>query len=126
MQQMLRAMGQNQLPAMKPTLEVNPDHEIVKKLLNATDDAMVNDAAWLLLEQALLIEGVPVPANTNGRVERRERLGGLLNSPTVARRECPSIRFRRTTEAIRVTSTRGWSWPATCPTHAFARIWAAW
>ena len=32
MQQMLRAMGQNQLPSMKPTLEINPDHEIVKKL----------------------------------------------------------------------------------------------
>jgi transposase InsO family protein len=27
----------------------------------------------------LLIEGAPIPANTNGRVERRERLGGLLN-----------------------------------------------
>lgn len=26
-----------------------------------------------------LIEGTPSPANTNGRVERRERLGGLLN-----------------------------------------------
>jgi transposase InsO family protein len=27
----------------------------------------------------VLIEGAPSPANTNGRVERRERLGGLLN-----------------------------------------------
>jgi putative transposase len=26
-----------------------------------------------------LIEGAPGPANTNGRIERRERLGGLLN-----------------------------------------------
>ena len=26
-----------------------------------------------------LIEGAPATANTNGRVERRERLGGLLN-----------------------------------------------
>ena len=58
MQQMLRAMGQNQqLPALKPTLEINPDHEIVKKLQGATDESLVNDAAWLLLEQALLIEG---------------------------------------------------------------------
>jgi molecular chaperone HtpG len=73
MQQMLRAMGQNQLPAMKPTLEVNPDHEIVKKLLNATDDAVVNDAAWLLLEQALLIEGVPVE-NPAAFVQRLNRV----------------------------------------------------
>src|SRR5665213_1036451 len=61
MQQMLRAMGQGQqLPSLKPTLEINPDHEIVKKLRNATDEALVNDAAWLLLEQALLVEGLPV------------------------------------------------------------------
>jgi len=60
MQQMLRAMGQTQLPPMKPVLEINPDHEIVKKLEAATDDALVSDASWLLLEQALLVEGVPL------------------------------------------------------------------
>jgi len=60
MQQMLRAMGQTKLPEIKPVLEINPDHEIVKKLEGATDDALIDDAAWLLLEQALLIEGVPV------------------------------------------------------------------
>jgi molecular chaperone HtpG len=60
MQQMLRAMGQNQLPSMKPTLEINPDHDIVKKLLGSTDETLLNDAAWLLLEQALLVEGLPV------------------------------------------------------------------
>ena len=27
----------------------------------------------------MLIEGAPSPANTNGRIKRRERLGGLLN-----------------------------------------------
>ena len=30
MQQMLRAMGQKDLPELKPTIEINPDHEIVK------------------------------------------------------------------------------------------------
>jgi molecular chaperone HtpG len=60
MQQMLRAMGQNQFPSLKPTLEINPDHEIVKKLIGSSDEALINDAAWLLLEQALLIEGMPV------------------------------------------------------------------
>ena len=60
MQQMLRSMGQTQLPEMKPVLEINPDHEIVKRLEAATDEALVNDAAWLLLEQAMLMEGVPV------------------------------------------------------------------
>ena len=31
-----------------------------------------------------LLEGARVPANTNGRIERRERLGGLLNFYTRA------------------------------------------
>jgi len=60
MQQMLRAMGQKDIPAPLPTLEINPDHEIVKKLLAASDEGLVNDAAWLLLDQALLVEGVPL------------------------------------------------------------------
>jgi molecular chaperone HtpG len=59
MQQMLRAMGQN-VPAPQPTLEINPDHEIVKKLLARPDDAVAEDAAWLLLDEALLMEGVPL------------------------------------------------------------------
>ncbi len=61
MQQMLRAMGQKELPAVKPTLEINPDHEIVKKLLARPDDATTQDAAWLLFDQALVLEGVPIP-----------------------------------------------------------------
>ena len=60
MQQMLRAMGQKDIPAPKPTLEINPDHEIVKKLLARPDDAVAEDAAWLLFDQALLMEGVPL------------------------------------------------------------------
>jgi molecular chaperone HtpG len=60
MQHMLRQMGQTPLPALKPTLEINPDHEIVKKLRGSADEAMIADAAWLLLDQALLIEGMPV------------------------------------------------------------------
>jgi molecular chaperone HtpG len=72
MQQMLRAMGQKDIPAAKPTLEINPDHEIVKKLLARPDDAVATDAAWLLLDQALLMEGVPLsdPASFVQRLNR--------------------------------------------------------
>jgi len=72
MQQMLRAMGQTNVPASKPTLEINPDHEIVKKLLGRADDATTQDAAWLLLDQALLMEGVPLadPATFVQRLNR--------------------------------------------------------
>jgi molecular chaperone HtpG len=61
MQQMLRAMGQKDIPSTKPTLEINPNHEIVKKLLVHADSAVAEDAAWLLYDQALLVEGLPLP-----------------------------------------------------------------
>ena len=72
MQQMLRAMGQKDIPAPKPTLEINPDHEIVKKLLANPNDARAEDAAWLLFDQALIMEGVPLkdPASFVQRLNR--------------------------------------------------------
>jgi molecular chaperone HtpG len=75
MQQMLRAMGQTDLPAPKPTLEINPDHEIVKKLLARADDAISEDAAWMLFDQALLMEGVAL----KNPAEFVQRLNRVLN-----------------------------------------------
>jgi molecular chaperone HtpG len=75
MQQMLRAMGQQNIPAPKPTLEINPDHAIIKSLLGSSDTSLVDDAAWLLFEQALLIEGLPV-ANPGVFVQRLNRVLG--------------------------------------------------
>ena len=71
MQQMLRAMGQKDIPALKPT-EINPAHDIVKKLLARPDDDVAKDAAWLLFDQALLMEGVPLedPATFVRRLNR--------------------------------------------------------
>lgn len=69
MRHMMRAMGQTEIPEPTPILEINPDHEIIKKLLadtgNAGDvlkNAKIEDAAWLLFDQALLLEGVPLKA----------------------------------------------------------------
>ncbi len=72
MQQMMRAMGQKDLPAPLPTLEINPDHEIVKKLLAHLDGSLAEDAAWLLFDQALLMEGVALkdPASFVQRLNR--------------------------------------------------------
>ena len=72
MQQMLRAMGQKDIPALKPTLEINPDHEIIRKLVARSSDENADDAAWLLFDQALLMEGVPLedPANFVQRLNR--------------------------------------------------------
>ncbi len=73
MQQMMRAMGQDHMPTPKPTLEINPDHEIVKKLLGSTDEKLIDDSAWLLLDQALLIEGLPLE-NSGAFVQRLNRV----------------------------------------------------
>jgi molecular chaperone HtpG len=72
MRHMMRAMGQKEVPEPSPTLEINPDHEIIKKLLANPEDASVADAAWLLFDQALLLEGVPLkdPATFVQRLNR--------------------------------------------------------
>ncbi|HAK45217.1 MAG TPA: molecular chaperone HtpG [Spirochaeta sp.] len=57
MQQMMRAMGQADMPDIVPILEINPDHAIVAKLKDASDDAVFEDVSFLLFEQAMLVEG---------------------------------------------------------------------
>lgn len=58
MQGLLKAMGQAQFANIKPILEVNPKHAIVKILQEIQDDTIVEDVSNLLFEQAMLIEGV--------------------------------------------------------------------
>ncbi|MFP4114716.1 MAG: molecular chaperone HtpG [Spirochaetales bacterium] len=74
MQQILKAMGQKDIPEVKPILEVNPNHEIIAKLSERAkaDDGLVEDVAFVLLDQALLVEGAPVkePADFVKRLNR--------------------------------------------------------
>ena len=60
MQQLLKSLGQGEVPEVKPILEINPDHHIVKALAGISDQAMIDDVSFLLLEQALLVENVPI------------------------------------------------------------------
>nr|WP_216664370.1 MULTISPECIES: molecular chaperone HtpG [unclassified Oceanispirochaeta] len=60
MQQMLKAMGQTEMPEIKPILEVNPDHAIVKQLQDSSDMTLLEDVSHLLLDQAILAEGAPL------------------------------------------------------------------
>ena len=78
MRQMMHAMGQKELPELKPTLEINPDHEIVRKLLTHSDGNTAEDAAWLLYDQALLMEGVPLQ-EPGPFVQRLNRVLNLIN-----------------------------------------------
>ncbi|MDO5667059.1 MAG: molecular chaperone HtpG [Alcaligenaceae bacterium] len=55
---MLKAAGQ-EVPDMKPTLEINPDHALIKRIESSSDDEIA-DWASVLLDQALLSEGVQI------------------------------------------------------------------
>ncbi len=57
MQQIMKMMGNKDLPDVKPILEINPTHPIVTKLAAVSDEAVIDDMSRLLLEQALLVEG---------------------------------------------------------------------
>jgi len=73
MQNILKAMGQNGLQEFKPVLEVNPDHEIIKKLENTSDESLIEDISFLLLEQAMLVEGMELKS-PNTFVARMNRI----------------------------------------------------
>jgi molecular chaperone HtpG len=72
MQQLLKAMGQQDAPEVVPILEVNPDHTIVRRLIDADDDTL-DDLSVILLGQAILVEGGELkdPADFVKRVNRR-------------------------------------------------------
>ena len=73
MQELLKSIGQKGMPEVKPILEVNPDHQIIKALKDKDDDAFVEDVSYLLLDQALLVENVPI-AEPSEFVKRLNRV----------------------------------------------------
>jgi molecular chaperone HtpG len=78
MQQMLQAMGQQDLPDWKPILEINPNHDLVRHLQAKDDRQLLEDVSFILLDQALMMDGVEVKA-PNDFVKRLNRvmLSGL-------------------------------------------------
>ena len=61
MQEMFKGMGQSTMPDVKPILEINPEHKIVKKMKSLGKTKTFEDLCWLLYEQAMLIEGIKLP-----------------------------------------------------------------
>lgn len=59
MAHMFRAMGQ-EMPESAPILEINPDHDIIKKLNGCADDSLIADISWLLLDNAKISEGMEI------------------------------------------------------------------
>jgi molecular chaperone HtpG len=72
MAQMLKAMGQTTMPDVKPILELNGDHPIVAGLKGVEDEERIADTASVLLDQALLVEGIKLkdPADFVKRLNR--------------------------------------------------------
>ena len=72
MQELMRSMGQTGLPEIKPILEINPNHKIIKKLKDKTRQKSFNNIAFLLYEQALIQEGVKLdnPAEFTDRLNK--------------------------------------------------------
>jgi len=71
MQQLLQQAGQD-MPVSKPILEVNPDHEILKKMTAEKDQERLSDWSELLFDQAILCEGgrLEDPAGAVARMNR--------------------------------------------------------
>ena len=57
MERMMRAMGQQLRGEVKPILEINAEHPILQRLKDADDETFIADTAFVLLDQALLLEG---------------------------------------------------------------------
>lgn len=71
MQRILQAAGQ-QLPTAKPIFEINPEHQLIKRLHDLTDDTLFSEWVTMLFEQAVLAEGGQLdnPADFVARVNK--------------------------------------------------------
>ena len=69
---LLREAGQD-MPESKPTLEINPQHVLVKRVETETDEAKAKDLATLLLEQAEISAGAQLP-DPSAFVQRMNRV----------------------------------------------------
>lgn len=75
MAQMMKQFGNmgGDIPAPKQILQINPNHELIKKLSDSADVALIDDAAHVLLDQAKLYEGETL-ADTAGFIARLNRI----------------------------------------------------
>ncbi|WP_167631106.1 molecular chaperone HtpG [Mariprofundus ferrooxydans] len=72
MERILKQAGQN-IPDMKPILEINPDHELVIRLAKMRSKEKIADYASILFDQAILAEGA-LPEDPAGFVRKMNAL----------------------------------------------------
>jgi len=68
LERILKEAGQN-VPEMKPILEINPDHALIRRLAKMRSKQKIGDWAQILFDQALLAEGA-LPEDPAGFVQR--------------------------------------------------------
>jgi molecular chaperone HtpG len=56
LERLLKAAGQT-VPASKPIMEINPNHTIILKLKNVSDEQRFSDWSWILFDQSVLSLG---------------------------------------------------------------------
>ncbi|MFA9460503.1 molecular chaperone HtpG [Thiohalorhabdus methylotrophus] len=78
MERLLKAANQP-VPESQPILELNPEHALVQKMkeIHGTDpaDKRLGEWGWLLLDQARLAQGAPLPDPAG----TAQRLSGIMN-----------------------------------------------
>lgn len=75
LEKLLQGAGRLQT-ASKPILEINGQSELVKNIASVDDEAFREDAAWLLLDEARILDG-DKPANPRAFANRQARLFAL-------------------------------------------------
>ncbi|MGO4352724.1 molecular chaperone HtpG [Rhizobium sp. RAF36] len=75
LEKLLQGAGRLQT-ASKPILEINAQNELVKSIAAMDDQAFREDAAWLLLDEARILDG-DKPTNPRAFAERQARLFAL-------------------------------------------------
>lgn len=68
MERILKQAGQK-VPDMKPILEINPDHELIRRLAKMRSQEKIDDFADILFDQAVLAEGA-LPEDPAGFVRK--------------------------------------------------------
>lgn len=75
-QRILKSMGAKDLPEVLPILEINPDSPLVAKVESLSDEDAIKDFSLVLLDQALLQEGL-MPSDPAGFAKTLSKLLSL-------------------------------------------------